>query len=425
MPQISLKSPWQRFLALAAGLLLLVAAGVSTVRWYLASQARMARDEETLRRAVRLEPDNAAYWHELGQWEELSFAEGNLARALQDYRRATRLNPFESQYWLDLANLLELTGDHSQAEAAVAQALRLDPHSPRTLWRAGNFWLRTAEPQRAFPYLKQALSAEPDLAPSLIETCHKAIGDSEVVLREVVPPQPNFLLVYLWVLVRDRQTAAAAPVWRELVGLGGGFDAPQVLFYLNHLLDVAQVAEAQRAWADLQRLKLIPNSGGGDELLYNADLRRPILGGGFDWQAADLPQVGVTLGSGRPGSDAPSVIIRFSGEENLNYHHFFQYVPVEPNRRYRFEAWVATQDVTTESGPRLEVFDPYDPQLPPARSLTLVGTNDWQRLSVDFAAGSRTQLVRVGIARLPSQRLSGQIRGTVQASEFSLRRAGP
>ncbi len=391
------------------------------LRWALASQARSTRDELTLRRAVRLEPDNAAYWHGLGKWEELSFVEGNLPRALLDYRRAAELNPFESQYWLDLANLLELTGDHSQAAAAVAQALRVDPHSPRTLWRAGNFWLRTSEPQRAFPYFKQALLAEPALAPALIQTCHNAIGDPDVLLREVLPPQPKFFLVYLWVLVRDQQTAAAAPVWRSLVGLGGGFEARQALFYVNHLLDLAQVAEARQAWDDLRRLGLIPAAASGDELLYNHDLRQPILNGGFDWRAVDLPRVSVTLDLGS-GDEAPAVVIRFSGEDNLDYHHFYQLVPVEPNQRYRFAAWVATEAITTESGPRLEVFDPYDPQLPAARSPALVGTTERQQLAVEFTSGPRTRLLRVGIARLSSQRLSGQIRGTVQASEFSLRR---
>ena len=421
MPQILLRSSSSRVLALAAGLLLLAAAGASTARWTLASQARTAQDEPTLRRAVRLEPDNAAYWHRLGQWEELSFAEGNLTRALQDYRRATQLNPYESQYWLDSASLLELTGDHSQAEAAVAEALRVDPHSPRTLWRAGNFWLRTAEPQRAFPYFKQALLADASLAPALIQTCQNAIGDPDVLLREVIPPRPDFLILYLKILVRDQQTAAAAPVWRSLIGLGGGFEAQQALFYVNHLLEVAQVAEARQAWDDLQRLRLIPATASDDELLYNPELRQPILNAGFDWRAVDLPRVSITLGL-ESDAAAPTVVIRFSGEDNLDYHHFYQLVPVEPNQRYRFQAQVETEGITTDSGPRLEVFDPYDPQLPPARSLALVGTMDRQQLTVDFASGPRTRLVRVGIARLPSQRLSGQIRGTVRASEFSLRR---
>ncbi len=420
MPQVSLQSLSPRALALTAGLLVLAAATFSIVRWQLASEARGSRDEATLRLAVRLEPDNSAYWHRLGQWEELSFAEGNVARALENYRRATELNRFESRYWLDLANLLELTGDHAQAESAVTEAFLVDPHTPRTLWRAGNFWLRTAEPRRAFPYFKQALLAEPSLAPALIQTCHNAIGDSEVLLREVIPPRAGYLIHYLRILVRDRQTTATAPVWRGLIALGGGFEAAQALFYVSHLLEVGQVDEARQAWDDLQRLRLISTAASGEELLYNSDLRRPILNGGFDWRAGDVPSVMVTLDPGS-GSEAPAVVIRFSGEDNLDYHHFYQLVPVEPNQRYRFSAWVATEGITTESGPRLEVFDPYDRQLPPARSLTLVGTAERQQLAVEFTTGPHTRLVRAGIARLPSQRFSGQVRGTVQASEFSLR----
>ncbi|HXE75965.1 MAG TPA: hypothetical protein VNN18_10070 [Candidatus Xenobia bacterium] len=421
MPQISPENTWQRLLALAIGLLLVAAASFSIVRWYWATEARTARDEATLRRAVRLEPDNADYWHRLGQWEEQSFGEGSVPRALENYRRATELNRFESRYWLDLANLLELTGERAQAEAAVASALRVDPRSPQTLWRVGNFWLRTAEPQRAFPYLQQALLADPSLAAALLQTCHKAIGDPEVLLREVVPHEPRFLLVYLRVLVRAQLTAAAAPVWRRLVEIGGGFEARQALFYVNHLLDTAHVADALEAWNDLKRLRLIPVGAQSEELLYNADLRQPILNGGFDWRAVELPRVSVTLEPGA-GEEAPAVVIRFSGEDNLDYHHFYQLVPVEPNQRYRFTAWMATAGVTTESGPRLEVFDPYDSQLPPARSAALIGDSARQQLLVDFTSGPRTRVLRVGVARLPSRRLAGEIRGTVRASEFSLRR---
>ena len=62
-----------------------------------------------------------------------------------------------------------------------------------------------------------------------------------------------------------------------------------------------------------------------------------------DWRAVDVPRVSVTLGLGS-GSEAPAVVIRFSGEDNLDYHHFYQLVPVEPNQRYRFTAWVATDE---------------------------------------------------------------------------------
>jgi hypothetical protein len=195
------------------------------------------------------------------------------------------------------------------------------------------------------------------------------------------------------------------------------------MFYLNYLIDSGDVASALQAWNDLKALRRVPDATGAGGLLYNADLRREILNGGFDWRVVEDPRVSVSLGDGRPGSSAAAVVIRFPGEDNLHFHHFFQFVPVEPNTRYRFEAWMSSENISTESGPRLQVHDSPG-SAPPAHSATLVGTNDWQPLAVEFTTGPQTHLVRIGIVRLPSQRVENRIRGVVRATEFSLRPAG-
>ena len=425
MPQLSLQSPARRLLAVAAGLAVLGVAAAGIVRAYQAGQARAAWDADALQRAVQLEPDDAAGWHRLGRWEELSFTQGNLERAREHYREATRLNPYESQYWLDLANLLAVTGAPQEAEAAVGRALRVDPHTPATLWAAGNFWLRTAEPRRAFPFLRAALEADPGLAPALIQSCHNAVRDPDILLREVLPARPRFLLVYLWLLVRQGETAAAGHVWQALTRLEESFAAEQALFYVDYLIDSGDVDSALQAMNDLKRLKLVPEASAAGELLYNAGLRQAPLNGGFDWRVLEHSDVSVTQGNGRPGSAAHAVVIRFLGEDNLQYRHFFQYVPVAPNTRYRFEAWASSENISTESGPRLEVSEPHNPAAPPAYSAALVGSNDWRPLAVEFTTSPHARLVRVGIVRLPSQRVENRIRGVVRATEFSLRQVGP
>lgn len=424
MPQLSFQTTGRRLLALAAGLAVLGVAAAGILRGYQAGQARAAWDAYALQRAVHLEPDNAAGWHRLGRWEELSLAEGNLQRAREHYREATRLNPYDSRYWLDLANLLAVAGAPREAEAAVAQALRVDPHTPSTLWAAGNFWLRSAEPHRSFPYLRAALEADPGLAPALIQSCHNAVRDPDILLREVLPARPRFLLVYLWLLVRQDETTGAARVWQALVQTGRDFTAEQALFYVDYLIDSGDADSALQAWNDLKRLKLVPEASGAEELLYNAGLGQAPLNGGFDWRVLEHPDVSVTQSNGRPGSAATAVVIRFLGEDNLYYRHFFQHVPVAPNTRYRFEAWVSSENISTESGPRLEVYEPQNSAVPPAYSAALVGSNDWRPLAVELTTGPRTRLVRVGIVRLPSQRVDNRIRGVARATEFSLRQVG-
>lgn len=398
---------------------------VGIVNRMQAARALSSWDRETLERAVRLESDNAGYRHRLGQWEEFSLRGGELPRALGHYRRATELNPYESIYWLDLAEALLLAGESGEAEAALAHALRVDPHTPNTLWRAGNFWLRAGQPARGFPYFRQVIRADPALAAAVIQASHRALGDVDTVLREIVPRQPDLLVLYLRQLVRFGEPAAAARVWEALVVLGRPFRPREVLSYLDTLIQAHELTAALNAWQDLKGLRLLSAADAvPGELLHNPELRAPILNGGFGWRVQRLPHVGVTLGAGRHGPQPPAVVIQFSGEENLHYRNFFQYVPVEPATRYRFQAWLRTEEISTDSGLRLELADAFDPRGPHAASEQVVGTQGWRRLQVELVTGPHTRLLRAGIVRPPSRRLENRIRGVVRATEFSLQAVG-
>lgn len=429
MPQLAVTGRRARALLLLVGFGLLGGLALGVWRGFESARARTSDDRAALERGLRAAPDDAELHHRLAQWEQFSLAEGDLQRALAEYRQATALNPHESAYWLDLADALWLDGQSEAARDAVARALEVDPRTPRTLWRVGNFWLRTPEPERAFPYFRQVLATDPELAPLIIQAAHRTVRDPDRLRREVLPPEPAFLLTYLRQVVREgeAEAPAAARIWAALVELGKPFDPKETFFYLDFLLRTRRGEEAARAWSELGSLRLLPGAPAGaraGELLYNADLANPILNGGFDWRVDPVPHVSVSLGPGRQGEQPPAVIILFSGEDNVDYKGFYQYAVVEPNRTYRLHAWLATEGITTESGPRLEVADVYDGGRVLGRSPSIVGSVDWAPEEMVFTTGARTRLLRVGIVRLPSSRLGNQIRGTVRAAEFSLRAVG-
>lgn len=422
MPRFSVANRARRAVALLLGLAALGAGALGVLCWFAGVRGHDAEGRVPLESALVAAPGDARLHHRLGQWEQFSLAEGDPQRALAHFRRATELNPYESAYWLDLADAWLLEGDVPAAEAAVGKALEVDPHTPRTQWRVGNFWLRTPEPARAFPHFRQVLETDPALTTVVVQVCHRRFRDPETLLGELLPPEPPFLLAYLRQLTREgeAEAPAAVRVWDKLVGLDRAFEVRDVLFYLDYLIRTRHLAEAAKAWDDLRRRGSLPGPAAAPELLHNADLRAPILNGGFDWRIEPVAHVSVALAPGRRGEQPPAVVIRFSGEHNLYYHGFYQYAVVESNRSYRFQTWLRTENITTESGPRLEVTDVYDVGSVLARSPGMVGTSEWAQEEVEFRTGPQTRLVRVGIARLPSRRLSSQIRGAVFVTEFSL-----
>ena len=120
-------------------------------------------------------------------------------------------------------------------------------------------------------------------------------------------------------------------------------------------------------------------------------------------------------------SPSRSQQITFLGKTNLEYRGVYQYVRVEPGRSYRLHGFLKTEGITTDSGPRLEVRDAYDPLALEQFSESLTGTSPgWSQTILDFTAGPKTELVVVGVARLPSQKLDNLISGKIWVDDVRL-----
>ena len=77
--------------------------------------------------------------------------------------------------------------------------------------------------------------------------------------------------------------------------------------------------------------------------------------------------------------------IEFTVSRNEGYTPLYQLVPVAPNQAYLLTAYVRSQDITSDSGPRLQVQDSFHSNGPNVMSETTVGTTPWHQISLSFA----------------------------------------
>ena len=87
---------------------------------------------------------------------------------------------------------------------------------------------------------------------------------------------------------------------------------------------------------------------------------------------------------------------------------FSQYVPVQPNARYRLSTFVKSEDIVSASGPRIVVQDYYNNQVL-ASTEDLLSTSGWRELLADFATGPQTRLVAIKVMRVPGNPLIGHV----------------
>jgi hypothetical protein len=110
----------------------------------------------------------------------------------------------------------------------------------------------------------------------------------------------------------------------------------------------------------------------------------------------------------------------FDGSKNLEYQNLIQNVLVSPGTRYRFQGFIRTDKISTDSGMRFEIVDPKDPQHVDVLTPNETGTLPWTLEQSDFTTGPKSHMLAIRLIRKPSQRLDNRLNGTVWIDDVSL-----
>src|SRR5580658_8686907 len=99
---------------------------------------------------------------------------------------------------------------------ALEQAIEADPTTPDVAWEAANFFLVQGETEKALREFRVVLQNEPTLAAPAIQFCWRIDPDVDSLLRDVVPPRSEAYLAFLYLLMRQQETAGTAKVWAAM-----------------------------------------------------------------------------------------------------------------------------------------------------------------------------------------------------------------
>ena len=376
---------------------------------------------ENLERGIRWDSRNPAIWARYGRhWHFLPDSPESY-KAVEAYRKAASLNPLDPSNWRELASAQMGNGDLEASEAALRGELAAVPHSPQASWRMANLLLVRGRTQEAYPYLRVA-SNDQLLRVPVFDLARRLGDDPEVIRRELVPDTPDARADYLQFLVSRKLLDEAYPVWQEIARSG----SPETIRLGNSYVDALVVAgngsDAGKVWDDLLAVMgQTPRLEG--ELLTNQDFENQILNSGLGWRLGPGPGYQVELDAFLFQNGTRSLRVTFDGTANANFLGLLQTVPVEPGRRYRFEAYLRVDSITSDNGP---FFSIVARGMPREEAFTVSSPNrletmGWVREQLDFQTGPRTSLVDLRLRRLPSRKLNNLIRGKVWIDNLSLR----
>lgn len=423
--ELAAKSRSFRWLLVIFELAVFLVAATWIVKTYVAYELSESPSVKNLELAVKLDPKSAEDHLKLGRLYEYGMADIDPQKAQEHLRRATELDSYDPEGWLELGAAMEFQGNVSEAETCLRRADFLAPNLTAYQWPLANFFLLQGDIDEAFRHFKVVLAGTAQYDQIVFRTAWKASDDPAKILDELIPRSAPTEFSYIFYLVSQQRFTEAQAVWKRIVHSSEKLNTQQSFAYIDQLIVNRLPEEAYEVWSDLGRKGLLRNAvqGTGENLVTNGDFEDELLNTGFDWRI--IPVEGVYAGLDQRTFRSPNhaLLVEFSGKQNLDYRQVYELVKVSPSCSYQLQAFSKTDGMTTNSGPRLEVRDYYDPATLDKFSEDLTGsTPSWTPLTLDFKTGPKTELIVVTVARLPSQKLDNQVAGKVWLDDVRLKR---
>lgn len=411
-----------RAVVVLASLLLGVVMSYFAFRMAIAAYDAGQDKGDLLRAATRWEPSDPEYWFRLGHFEQFNLDDADPASAVQSLQRVISLYPEYTDAWLDLATAHELEGDTELARQDYMRAKNSYPRSAEVAWRYGNFLLRTGDLPNAFREIRRSVEAEPSRAAAAFSRLVRADPNLDEILQQALPPVSRVYVDVIAEAIASNQLAFAQLVWVRLLALKphlevGDFDP--LVSALAHNYDYAT---ARKVWDEgISTLNLYPLYRPEASVVWDPSFESGIEGHIFSWQYKPLQDgVRISLDSSEKHLGNQSVRLAFDGKHNPFMDAVCSLSPVNPATKYRFTAWLKTQDLTTKQGVFFRVRS-YDAPGNPANSTgEFHGSLPWTLIEMPWAADPLTHLVQVCISRDASDDPAVRISGSAWVDDINL-----
>jgi tetratricopeptide (TPR) repeat protein len=416
----STANPLTRWAIFAFTLLVFLIFGISAGRHWYASHLEDSTNPADWLRAARLEPNNGDYWFKVALNRQWSLDDSDANQTLGYFRSAVAIDPRSATYWTELADAYESGGQLDAARDAYLKAIAAYPASSEVHWRYGSFLLRQGQMDQAYAEIHLALTIDPKLIPLAISRVWPATQDAGALLNRALPENLEAQSQALDWFCTEKLVEPALAVWKQMAAAGKPIPLNTVFPLENVLIEAGRSDDARSVWHDaIVAAGKADEANAGDSLVFNGRFDYDPVDGGLDWHIEHMLGVRFDYDGANPHGGRRSLRVSFDGGQNLNFQGVWQTVPVRPNTRYHFQAYLRTAGITSDSGIRFLIyFVPGNQQ--PLILPDLTGDHPWEEQGVDFTTAPGVQFVRITLYRAPSERFSNKIAGTAWVDDVSL-----
>ena len=307
--------------------------------WNLARADSLFRldTEDSVRAAIRIEPDASGYYMRLAQFDD--------AHAQQLLETSINLNPYNAPAYIELGLRFEAAGEYARAEKSLLQAFAIDrTFMPR--WSLANFYFRRDNMPAFWVWARRAAEMPSDSMGPLFELCWHASPEPSEITTKILTNDPELIRQYLSFLLDKDQLPAAAETANRLTQFGDPeTDTTQVSQVIDRMIAAGNGDAAKALWNVLISKHWVVADAGAPN---NPNFARDPLPLGFDWS---LPTY-----SGLHSSTGPSGLeSEFSGEQPEDCTVANQAVVLAPGK-YELDYAYRTNGIPPQTGLRWQII---------------------------------------------------------------------
>jgi len=292
---------------------------------------------ESVRAAIRLEPDSWKYYMRLALFDD--------AHAQQLLETAIKLDPYNAQADIELGLRLEGAGDYRRAEKLLLDAFAID-HTFLPRWGLANFYFRRNNLPAFWAWARSAAEMPSDNMGPLFELCWRVSPDPNEIARRILNNNPELIRQYLDFLLAKDQLLAAAEIAQRLTQVGDPeTDDPEMFSVIDRLIAAKEGDAAKALWNVLiEKHWVVADTGAPN----NLNFARDPLPVSFDW--ALFSYSGLHSWPGPSGLET-----EFSGDQPEDCTIAEQAIVLPPGN-YELEYSYRTDGIPPETGLRWQII---------------------------------------------------------------------
>jgi Flp pilus assembly protein TadD len=397
------------------------------VRWYVGNTiAEYFQSEdhrlETAQMAVGLAPNDPLPHWRLGNLAQKELPPDQISLVVREYEKAVSLSPSDYRLWMEFGAALEQAGEFEKAGRALREAVKLAPSYAFPRWYLGNLLIRTDHYDEGFAELRRASEANDQFQSQLFNLAWQLNKNESDSLKAAVGNAPAVRAAFsrylfdrghyedgmrLWNTLTETEKresrAAADPIIATLIANQRYHQAMQIW---------NEVAPSPAYYAELGH---ILDRGFESNLAYGP-------GAVFGWQVQSNSQVQMGIDANQGHTGSRSLRLFFQARSHIDAINVSQLVPVQPNTEYDFECYLKTDKLESAETPVIVIANAGDDAILAGSPAAPSGSNDWQRISLSFKTGAKTEGVKVRMLRnsCPDSPVC-PIFGTVWYDDFDLK----